>query len=62
MKNSIKNILTGSGLGLLVGTIVLGFFYALGLGGIMSGWFSGVSFAFIFFYFALIKDDKDDKN
>jgi len=62
MNNSIKNILIGSGLGLLVGTIVLGFFYAVGFGGIMSGWFSGVSFAFIFFYFTLIKDSKDGKD
>jgi len=57
----MKNILIGSGLGLLAGTIVLGFFYALGFGGIMSGWLSGVSFAFIFLYFTIIKNQKDGK-
>jgi len=58
MEDGIKNVLIGSGLGLLAGTIVLGFFYALGLGGIMSGWLSGATFAFIFLYFTVIKDQK----
>jgi len=57
----MKNILIGSGLGLLAGTIVLFFLYAVGLGGIMSGWFSGATFAFIFLYFTVIKDQDNGK-
>jgi len=57
----MKNILIGSGLGLLVGTIVLFFLYALGFGGIMSGWFSGATFTFIFLYFTVIKDENNGK-
>ena len=54
----MKNILIGSGLGFLTGIIVLFFLYAIGLGGIMSGWFSGATFTFIFLYFTVIKDQK----
>jgi len=61
MKKSIKNILIGSGLGFLSGTIVLFFLYALGVSGMFSGWCGGAAFSFVFLYFTIIKDQDDGK-
>jgi len=51
-------ILIVSILAFFTSVIILFSLYALGLNGIMSGWFAGVIFGFIFFYFTF--KDKDD--
>jgi len=43
---------------LIIGAIVLGSLYALGLGGIASGWCSGVAMSFTAMYF--MRDEKKE--
>ena len=44
---------------IIIGAIVLGGLYALGLGGIASGWCSGVAMSFTAMYF--MRDKKQKK-
>jgi len=47
---------------IIVGAIILGGLYALGFGGIISGWCSGVAMSFIVMYFISDKKEKNDEN
>jgi hypothetical protein len=59
----MKNIIKGSLFGLMVGTSVLLTLLALGLGGMFSGWMSGVTTCFIFYlYLTRVEMEKISEN